>query len=106
MGVRQCPHCGREVFDQITQCPYCREAMGTVARRGPDLGRDAIGNMKIRNGLLCVLLGSVVHYFAAGYSAMILPMPISGMVSTYLSPLLLLCGVGLAVFGIYLKQTA
>jgi hypothetical protein len=80
--------------------------MTALQRESVDYGRDATGNGKIRNGLLCVLLGSVVHYFAAGYSAMILPMPISGLVSTYLSPLLLLCGVGLAVFGIYLKQTA
>lgn len=106
MATRQCPHCGKVVFDQLTQCPYCREGMGHFARVQADAGRDAIGNGKIRNGLLCVLLGSLVHYFAAGYSAMILPMPISGMVSTYLSPLLLLCGAGLAVFGIYLKQTA
>jgi hypothetical protein len=106
MGTRQCPHCGREVFDQITQCPYCREAMRAMQRQNVDFGRDADGNMKIRNGLLCMLLGAVVHYFAAGYSAMVLPVPVSGLVSTYLSPLLLLSGVGLAVFGIYLKQTA
>jgi len=80
--------------------------MSAVRRNSVDFGRDAVGNGKIRNGLLCVLLGAVVHYFAAGYSAMLLPMPVSGLVSTYLSPLLLLCGLGLAVFGFYLKQTA
>ncbi len=106
MATRQCPHCGKDVFDGVTHCPYCREAMGAIPRLSADAGRDAIGNIKIRNGLLCVLLGSVVHYFAAGYSAMILPVRISGIVSTYLSPMLLLCGVGLAVLGFYLKQTA
>jgi hypothetical protein len=80
--------------------------MTAVRRSRVDYGRDAIGNLRIRNGLLCMLLGSVVHYFAGGYSAMLLPMPVSGYVTTYLSPLLLLCGAGLAVFGFYLKQTA
>jgi hypothetical protein len=106
MATRQCPHCGKDVFDQMTQCPYCREALGAIPSLRGRQGREAAGNLKIRNGLLCVLLGSVVHYFAGGYSAMQLPFPIQPVVTTYLSPLLFLSGIGLAFFGFYQKQTA
>ena len=106
MATRQCPHCGKEVYDQMTQCPYCREAMGPVPRlRASNPVRSAEGGLKIRNGLLCILLAAVVHYFAGGYSAMQLPFPIQPLVTTYLSPLLLLSGMGLTAFGFYLKQT-
>ena len=90
----------------MTQCPYCREAMGPVPQIRGDRVRQADGGSKIRSGLLCILLAAVVHYFAGGYSAMQLPFPIQPIVTIYLSPLLLFCGVGLALFGFYLKQTA
>jgi hypothetical protein len=106
MPTRQCPHCGKDVFDQMAQCPYCREAMGAVPQLRADRYRQAAGASKIRNGLLCILLAGVVHYFAGGYSAMQLPYPIQPIVTIYLSPLLFLSGFGLAFFGFYLKQTA
>jgi hypothetical protein len=106
MATRQCPHCGKDVFDRMTQCPYCREALGAVPQVRGDRVRQAEGGWKIRQGLLCILLAAVVHYFAGGYSAMQLPFPIQPIVTTYLSPLLFLSGLGLASFGFYLKQTA
>jgi hypothetical protein len=106
MATRQCPHCGKDVFDQMTQCPYCREALGAMPQVRGDRVRQADGRWKIRQGLLCILLAAVVHYFAGGYSAMQLPVSIQPIVTTYLSPLLLLSGIGLGVFGFYLKQTA
>ncbi len=106
MATRQCPHCGKEVYDRMTQCPYCREALGAVPQIRGDRARQAEGGSKIRNGLLCILLAVLVHYFAGGYSAMQLPYPIQPMVATYVSPLLLLCGIALTGFGFYLKQTA
>lgn len=48
-----------------------------------------------REGLLCALLAAIIHYFAGGYSHMNLPFPIQPIVTTYLSPLLLLAGVAL-----------
>ena len=106
MATRQCPHCGKDVFDRMTQCPYCREALGAVPQARGDRARQAQGGWRIRQGLLCILLAAVVHYFAGGYSAMQLPLAIQPLVTTYLSPLLLLSGVGLASFGFYLKRTA
>ena len=106
MATRQCPHCGKEVFDRMTQCPYCREALGPVPQIRADSSRSSEGQGKIRQGLLCVLLAAVVHYFAGGYSLMQLPYPVQPIVTVYLSPLLLLSGIGLSSFGFYLKQTA
>jgi hypothetical protein len=60
----------------------------------------------IRQGLLCILLAAVVHYFAGGYSAMQLPYPIQPIVTVYLSPLLFLSGLGLSSFGLYVRLTA
>jgi hypothetical protein len=106
MPTRQCPHCGKDVFDRMTQCPYCREALPAVPQIRGDGARSAEGRGKIRQGLLCVLLGGVVHYFAGGYSLMQLPFPIQPIVTVYLSPLLLLSGLGLSFFGFYLQRTA
>jgi hypothetical protein len=106
MATRQCPHCGKQLFDQMTQCPYCREALGALPRVRGDRGSSTEGRAKIRQGLLCILLAAVVHYFAGGYSAMQLPFPIQPMVTIYLSPLLFLSGLGLSSFGFYLLQIA
>ena len=100
MPTRQCPHCGKVVFDRSTQCPFCREALSAVPEvhlTNPD---RVVGRAKIRQGLLCVLLAAIVHYFAGGYSAMQLPYPITPLVTTYLSPLLLLSGLGLSLSGL------
>jgi hypothetical protein len=106
MATRQCPHCGKAVFDRMTQCPYCREALGAIPQRRGDSVRMIEGRGKIRQGLLCILLAAVVHYFAGGYSAMQLPYPIQPIVTVYLSPLLFLSGLGLSSLGFYLWQTA
>jgi len=44
-------------------------------------------------------LAAVIYYFAAGYSAMNLPFPISSIVTVYLSPLLFVSGLGLTIYG-------
>jgi hypothetical protein len=46
----------------------------------------------------------VIHYFAGGYSAMDLPFPIDPVVTVYLSPLLFLSGLGLVLYGFYLRK--
>jgi hypothetical protein len=50
-----------------------------------------------------MLLAAVIHYFAGGYSAMDLPIPITQVVTVYLSPLLFLGGLGLTLYGFYLR---
>jgi len=90
----------------MTQCPYCREALGAPPQVRGDRTREARGAAKIRQGLLYILLAALIHYFAGGYSFPLkLPVPIMPIVTAYLSPLLFLGGLGLALFGFYLKQT-
>jgi hypothetical protein len=106
MATRQCPHCGKQVFDQMTQCPYCRESLRGLPQVRGDRSHSVEGRAKIRQGLLCILLAAVVHYFAGGYSALELPLQIQPIVTVYLSPLLFLSGLGLSSFGFYLLQIA
>jgi hypothetical protein len=51
-----------------------------------------------------MLLAAVIHYFVAGYSAMDLPIPIAPVVVAYLTPLLFLGGLGLTLYGFYLRN--
>jgi ABC-type thiamin/hydroxymethylpyrimidine transport system permease subunit len=50
-----------------------------------------------------MLLAAVIHYFAGGYSAIDLPFPIIPAVAVYLSSLLFLGGLGLTLYGFYLR---
>jgi len=70
----------------LSRCPFCREEIPEP--------RDAVGQfaakgrVKIRRGLLYMLLAGIIHYFAAGYSGMRLPVEIPSLVTHYLTPLL------------------
>jgi hypothetical protein len=57
----------------------------------------------IRRGLLYMLLAGVIHYFAAGYSGVALPVAVPSMVTHYLTPILFLCGLSLGLYGVYLR---
>src|SRR2546430_14757303 len=61
--TRRCVFCGKYMAAHLTQCPFCREAVPQVQlsrRAGPN------GRGQIRRGLLYILLGGVIHYFAGG----------------------------------------
>lgn len=98
MRSRQCPFCGMGIAKASKQCPYCREAIPEV-HLSRSRGRD--GGKAVRRGLLSMLLGAVVYYFAGGYSSMQLPVSIQPMVSAYLAPLLFLGGLSLSLYGVY-----
>jgi hypothetical protein len=102
--TQRCAYCGKQMAARLTQCPFCREAVPTVQvlrRTGSD------GGSQIRRGLLYMLLGAVIHYFAGGYGAPVfqipLPAPMMPLVTQYLTPLLFLGGLGFAVYGLFLK---
>jgi hypothetical protein len=99
---RQCPHCGELFSRTLSQCPRCREAISEIRR--PQQGAPVGNRGQIRRGLLYMLLAAVIHYFSGGYSAMDLPFPINPVVTVYLSPLLFLGGLGLALYGLYLRS--
>ncbi len=103
MATRGCPFCGKEVYDRLSQCPYCRESLPYVPQIRSSSSSSSDGGAQIRRGLLCVLLATVIGYFAGGYSGWPLPIPILPVVTKYLSPLLFLSGFGLALHG-YIQQ--
>ncbi len=108
MPARECPFCGKSISDLLRQCPFCREALPTgpappvimpvhEKKRFP-----ATGGRQIRRGLLCMLLAAVIQYFAGGYSGPIaMPVFVTPLITTYLTPLLFLAGLGLSFYGFY-----
>ena len=98
--TRVCPYCGKLSRGNRPQCSHCRETLPEIhiVRATPVVERG-----QIRRGLLYMLLAAVIHYFAGGYSAMDLPFPIVPAVAVYLSPLLFLGGLGLTLYGFYLR---
>src|SRR5262249_52630308 len=103
-GMRGCPFCGKPIRVDASQCPFCREAIQQVHVKTRAFAAE--GSAKIRRGLLYVLLGAVAHYFAAGYSGLTLPVAIPAVVTTYGTPLVLACGLGLIAYGgfLYLRS--
>ncbi len=102
--MRRCSFCGKPMPAHLTQCPFCREAVPQVQlspRTGPG------GRYQIRRGLLFMLLAGVIYYFAAGYGKPFqipLPAPILPLVTQYLTPLLFLGGLGLTLYGLFLRS--
>ena len=48
-------------------------------------------------------MAAVMQYFAGGYNAMDLPVQIISPVTAYLVPLLFLSGLGLTLYGFFLR---
>ncbi|HEY6269501.1 MAG TPA: hypothetical protein VIX11_14450 [Candidatus Acidoferrum sp.] len=105
--TQRCAYCGKQMAARLTQCPYCREAVPTVQLSSRRSGSVSAGRSQIRRGLLYMLLGGVIHYFAGGYGAPIfqipLPTPVMPLVTQYLTPLLFLGGLGFTIYGLFLK---
>lgn len=105
MASRECPYCGKMVYDQLTQCNYCRERLPEIRRPRPAATRPA-GSDSIRRGLLFMLVAAAIGYFASEASAWTLPVVVPPLVANYLSPLLFLSGLGLSFHGLYLRHWA
>jgi hypothetical protein len=105
--TQRCAYCGKQMAAHLTQCPFCREAVPTVQLSPLRRSSGSDGRSQIRRGLLYMLLGAVIHYFAGGYGAPIfqipLPAPVMPLVTQYLTPLLFLGGLGFAIYGLILK---
>jgi hypothetical protein len=101
-AMRECPYCGKGVARAKVQCPACREALPQV----PVAAKRPGDRHEIRRGLIYMLLAAVIHYFAGSYSPMTLPLPISPLVTTYLSPLLFAGGLGMTLYGYWASSKA
>ena len=100
LASRPCVFCGKSMLSHLTRCPHCREDVPQVrmvarARTG--------GREQIRRALLYMLLAAVIQYFAGGYSGLTPPVVISPVVTTYLAPAVFLSGLGLLIYGFYLR---
>lgn len=115
MGSRECPYCGKLVFDRLTQCSFCRETLPESWSSGAKKGRRArpepdadwlaeTADRKVHKGLLFMLLAGVIGYFGSGSSALKLPVAVPQVIVSYLSLLLFLGGLGLCVYGLYLRH--
>jgi hypothetical protein len=98
---RRCSFCGKPISSQARQCPFCREMVPEVRLSG---GIRRNGKVEFRRGLLYMLLAGVIYYFSGGYSGLRIPVAIGSAVTTYLAPLLFLGGLGLSLYGVYLKM--
>jgi hypothetical protein len=103
VSVRQCVYCGKPVAPHHSHCPHCREAVPKV-RLAPAPPAVVKGG-QIWRGFLYMLLGLVVHYVALRADTLNLPISVNPAVS-YLGTLLLLGGLGLALYGLLTKVTA
>ena len=85
---------------QLARCPHCREDNPQVQLASrPHTG----GRLEIRRALLYMLLAGVIQYFAAGYSPLTLPFSVPPLVTAYLAPVVFLSGLGLLIYGFYLR---
>jgi hypothetical protein len=105
MGSRECPYCGKRVYDQLTQCSYCRERLPEIRKPRPTTA-PAAGGDRIRRGLLFMLAAAVIGYLAGGGNGWTFPVVVSPVVANYLLPLLFLSGLGLSLHGLYLRHLA
>jgi len=103
---RNCPFCGKPVSPTLNRCPFCREAIPAVPVTSGSRGDSGAGRSNIRRGLLWALLAGVIHYFATGRSGFTLPFEVPGFVTLYLTPLLFLSGVAMALYGLFQKARA
>jgi hypothetical protein len=99
-AFRPCAFCGKQIPAQLNRCPHCREEVREV-RLSVRGGKD--GRTEIRRGLLYMLLGAVIHYFAAGYSGMKLPDVLNSPLVVYGGKFLFVGGLGLCLYGCYLR---
>lgn len=100
---RQCVFCGKPIQKHHSHCPHCREAVPQV-RLGPAPAVASKGG-QIRRGFLYMLLGLVIHYLALRSDSLNLPFSINPTV-TYLSLMLFLGGLALALYGFLTKVRA
>jgi hypothetical protein len=101
VASRPCAYCGKPVPTRMNRCPYCREEVTEVRLSSP-FGRN--GRREIRRGLMYMLLGAVIYYFVGGHSGLSLPFTLNPWVIAYLAPVVFLGGLGMCLYGVFLRM--
>ncbi len=99
--TRPCVFCGKSMLAHLNRCPHCREDVPRVQLASRP--RSTAGRLQIRRGLLYMLLAGVIQYFAGGYSSFTVPVGVPPIVTAYLAPVVFLSGLGLLLYGFYLR---
>ena len=103
VSTRQCPYCGKPLANHLVSCPHCREGVSQVrVKAAPPAAKKS----QLSRGLLYMLLALVIRYAAEQASSMNLPFTIHPAVTSYLSPMLFLGGLGLALYGFLSRATS
>jgi len=97
---RQCPFCGTIVASDAQSCYHCRENLPQHAAHARN---PAAGHYEIRRGALYMILAAVVHYALGRVVELNLPFEVPSFLTEYLTPFLILCGIGLFLYGWILK---
>jgi hypothetical protein len=100
LATRPCVFCGKSMLAHLARCPHCREDIPKVQLASRE---RTGGRLEIRRGLLYMLLAGVIQYFAAGYSPLTLPIAVPPLVTAYLAPVVFISGLGLIIYGFYLR---
>ena len=103
-AARQCAYCGKPVLNNTTHCPHCREVLPQVRVSPAVVSRGGERN-QIRRGLLYMLLAVVVHYVLERSGTLNLPFTVPP-ITLYLTPIMFLGGLGLALYGLMTRVTA
>ena len=103
-GMRQCVYCGKPMQAHLSRCPACREEVPQVKLSARPAAARTGGRGQMRRGFLYMLLAGVIQFFAAGYSGMTLPIAVPPEVTQYLAPAVFLAGLGMLVYGMYLRM--
>lgn len=101
VASRPCAYCGKPVPARMNRCPNCREEVTEVRLSSP-LVRN--GRREIRRGLMYMLLGAVIYYFVGGHSGLSLPFTLNPWVIAYLAPVVFLGGLGMCLYGLFLRM--
>jgi hypothetical protein len=101
---RQCSYCGKPIAKNLAHCPHCREVVPQVhlAPARPAAAKRS----QIRQGFLYMLLALVIHYAVDHSGALNLPFVVTPAITLYLTPILFLGGLGLALYGFVSRVTA
>jgi len=100
MGSRPCAYCGKPVPPRLNRCPFCREEVPEV-RLSSRVNRE--GRKEVQRGLTYMLLGAVIYYFVGGHSPFTLPFQLNPWITAYLAPVVFLGGLGMSLYGVFLR---
>lgn len=100
---RECAYCGKPVSNNTTRCPHCREVLPQVRVSSPVASRGGKRNQILR-GFLYMMLAVVVHYVLGRSDSFNLPFTVPA-IALYLTPILFLGGLGLALYGFMNRVT-